>query len=601
MDKLFISILDHLAETDVFGKSESPSVFIVYAHENAKEGNANSWCVVRLIKWLKAIRSRTVSDKAPLPLWASRVGGSDSIKNILSNQFCLLPGGDISNDAGTIHRVDKVVVCGSEVLKRYYQNSFTSSYINAIITSYHKKAVDSHTLERNIRSIVEAQCQHDAFHHVLTEIAFLSIRSSYSKDNHGIIPVTLDQDLMAWLPFRDNCDLVLKLKSLKVTDLHQLFFKLLEQIYMEEHVLISKYRECYDQAKERLQGEADLSEARSQQIVDQEISKAQKALSGIENAALRSRRRDMDRVGTDEHDHRQNQRLRDVAVKLKYVFDETKAKVDGEKLHNFLEWLSTCPFRVHHKSVSSRLMPESGTWLSNHSVYRNWLQSSSSSILLVRGVRGCGKSSMFSVMVDQLLSENQSNGGEPAVAYYYCADEPSESDRASPSAIFRSILRQLAVDEKRNTIEPKILSEYERVAGSTKSRINLIRLGSHDCTELILELKMRSTVYIALDAIDELRQEARSELIEALHRIVNESDGLVKVLVTSRNDAQIEGLLQSAPTIEISPAENQCDIEKFVASQLRAIVRGRRLLNGSPSETLLEKMRISLINGAREM
>lgn len=598
MDKLFTSILDHLAETDVFGKSESPSVFIVYAHDNAREGTANAWCVVRLIEWLKAIRSRTVSDKAPLPLFASRVGGSDSIKNILSNQFCLLPGGDISIDSGTIHRVDKVVVCGSEVLKRYYQNSFTSSYIDAIVTSYHEKAVDSRTLERNIRSIVEAQCQHDAFHHVLTEIAFLSIRSSHSKHNHGIIPVTLDQDLMAWLPFRDNCDLVLKLKSLKVTDLHQLFFKLLGQIYMEEHVLISKCKECYDQAKKRFQNEADLSEARSQQIVDQEISKAQKALSGIENAAFRNRRRDMDRVGTDEHNHRQN---RDFAVKLKYVFDETKAKVDGEKLHNFLEWLSTCPFRVHHKSVSRRLMPESGTWLSNHSMYRNWLQSSSSSIMLVRGVRGCGKSSMFSVMVDQLLSENQSNGREPAVAYYYCADEPSESDRASPGAILRSILRQLAVDEKRNTIEPKILSEYERTAGSTKSRINLIRLGSHDCSELILELKMRRKVYIALDAIDELRQEARSELIDALNRIVNESDGMVKVLVTSRNDAQIEGLLPSATMIEVSPAENQCDIEKFIASQLRAIVRGRRLLNGSASETLLEKMRISLINGAREM
>ncbi|KAI6781970.1 uncharacterized protein J7T54_005181 [Emericellopsis cladophorae] len=318
---------------------------------------------------------------------------------------------------------------------------------------------------------------------------------------------------MAWLPFRDNCDLVLKLKSLKNTDLHQLFFKLLGQIYLEEHVLISKCKECYDQAKKRFQDEPDLSEARSQQIVDQEISKAQKALSGIENAALRSRRRDMDRLGTDEHDQRQNQRLGDVSVKLKYLFDENKAKVDSDKLHNFIEWLSTCPFRVHHNSVSSRLMPESGTWLSNHSVYQNWLQSSSSSII----------------------------------------------------------------------------------------RTNLVRLGSRGCVELILELTMRRRAYIALDAIDELRQEARSELIESLHRIVNESDGLAKVLVTSRNDAQIEGLLQSATTIEVSPAENQCDIEKFVASQLRTIVRGRRLLNGSASETLLEKMRVSLINGAREM
>ncbi|KAI3328225.1 hypothetical protein F4824DRAFT_506772 [Ustulina deusta] len=155
--------LPHL-ESDVFGKLKSPSVFVVYAHENEKEGiTANSWCVVRLIGWLKAIRSRPVYDKAPLRLWAPRAGGSDSIRNILSHQFCLLAGGDdISSNIGTINCVDKVVVCGSEVLRRYYQNAFTPLYIETVVSTYveaaRNESTDPHALEQKIRSIVETNC-----------------------------------------------------------------------------------------------------------------------------------------------------------------------------------------------------------------------------------------------------------------------------------------------------------------------------------------------------------------------------------------------------------------------------------------------------------
>lgn len=251
--------------------------------------------------------------------------------------------------------------------------------------------------------------------------------------------------------------------------------------------------------------------------------------------------------------------------------------------------------------MSSIVIPGTGAWLARHCVYRDWLQSVSSTSILVHGVRGCGKSSIFSVVVDQLLSENQSKPRKSACAYYYCTDRSSEPDRACPDAILRCILRQLAVDQEKQTVAGNIWSVYKKLADPLKGQTSLTSLGRQECVELIIELTSSNTTFLALDAIDELRQEDRAELIVALHRIVEESAGLVKVFVTSRNNAQIEGLLQSTPKIRVSIAENHHDIKAFIAAKLEAIVHSRRLLSGQPSQSLLEKIQEALITGAQEM
>ncbi|RYP44597.1 hypothetical protein DL768_008946 [Monosporascus sp. mg162] len=152
-----------------------------------------------------------------------------------------------SDSAGTINSVDKVVVCGSRLLERYYEDDFTSSYIDA----------------------VEAVC-------------------SYDHDGHGIIPISLDGGDMKYLPFLQNSDLRLK-SSANTADLRRLFFKLLQRIYTEEHALIGQFKECYENAHKRLQNEAGIAPPDFQVIIDQEISNAQNAWLQLQAAAIRDR------------------------------------------------------------------------------------------------------------------------------------------------------------------------------------------------------------------------------------------------------------------------------------------------------------------------
>ncbi|RYP82883.1 hypothetical protein DL770_005490 [Monosporascus sp. CRB-9-2] len=270
IEALFSKILEQLEATDFFGRSTSPSIFIVYAHDNHDEGiAANAWCVHNLIKWLKAIRTRVLSDKSPLPLWSTREGGAAAAQNILSNQFCLLPASTRSDSAGTINSVDKVLVCGSRLLERYYEDDFTSSYIDTVEAVYAEAQQTRDVLQSRIQHLVET-------------------KRSYGHDGHGIIPISLNGGDMKYLPFLRNSDLRLK-SSANTADLRRLFFKLLQQIYTEEDALIGQFKECYEHAQKRLQNEAGIAPPDFQVIIDQEIPKAQNAWLQLQTAAIRDR------------------------------------------------------------------------------------------------------------------------------------------------------------------------------------------------------------------------------------------------------------------------------------------------------------------------
>lgn len=288
LQKLFGKILNTLANTDVFSRSTSPSNFIVYTHDSPEKGTANAKCVDLFIQWLKILRSRTLSDRSPVLLWSRREGEDAAIENILSNQFCLLPAGCRVDDAGTIISVDKVIVCGSSLLRRYYEDAFASQYVHAILALYDKFQRNSRDeLQRETRDLVEKQCKREWFHHVLTELAFVELRRSQNDGNHGIIPISLDEDGLEYLPFLQNCDHYLKLKStFKLFDLHKFFFNLLQRIYTEEHERIAIFRDCYKEASKRLQHKMPTD---VQVIIDEEISKAQDRWLQLQIAATRER------------------------------------------------------------------------------------------------------------------------------------------------------------------------------------------------------------------------------------------------------------------------------------------------------------------------
>lgn len=296
---LFDALLRFAAETDWLSGPDAPTIFVVYAHDLVEYGSARQEVVRQIIDWLIQIRARVLSDRSPLDGRAD-FQREKAVGDILDNQFCLFPV-DMSQGGGNPRGdiVDKVVVCGSQVLEKYCRDPYSVQYMDSIERAFHDGETGDATevnceevsrCEERIRRVVEANAKQPNFHHVLTELALLSIRKQRAKKReHGIVSVSLDEQDMTYLSFLDNCDLYLKPGDETVTSLHKFFFKLLQQLYPrpECQILATRMRQIYETALDRFQKADILEEARWGGIISDEMDKLLSSLTQDASSSAR--------------------------------------------------------------------------------------------------------------------------------------------------------------------------------------------------------------------------------------------------------------------------------------------------------------------------
>ena len=250
----------------MFSRENSPTFFVVYTHDAPKFGNANAEQARQIIEWLRKLRSIVFSDRSQfLPLYDRENGGAG--RDILSNQLCLLPKRGRVHSVYNVKSVDKVILCCSEVLQNYCKDGHTERYIQAIKQTYNntKDLENTDEVRNGIAEIVNTYSKEEWFHHVLTELAFLEIRSTQEERNHGIIPVVLNGDSIDYLSFsKKGVPLWLKLQEKSESTihecqvLHKLLFRILRQIYTDKHQDIDVLERCYTNCVEKLLQEPGL-------------------------------------------------------------------------------------------------------------------------------------------------------------------------------------------------------------------------------------------------------------------------------------------------------------------------------------------------------
>lgn len=281
----------------------------------------------------------------------------------------------------------------------------------------------------------------------------------------------------------------------------------------------------------------------------------------------------------------------------------SERKLAKEQHRQLLGWLSSAPFSKQHRSYSERRVPLSGQRLADHSVYRDWRTSSSSSILLFNGIRGSGKSTLASVVIDLHLDEIQSNHLAAPVGYFYCAGYQFEPQRSSPDEIMRSIVRQLTSSRStQHAVRDSIWSEYEsRRTQADIEGFEIERLNVEACIKSILDLATTDPLTIIIDAVDEIQSSAQHVLLRALSQIVRQSDNVVKVMITSRNNGFVFAHLSQAEKIGIQSGDNSADMKEFVARQVDVALQEKRLLEGVVSEDVRNLVEAMLIRGSGQM
>ncbi|KAI9695395.1 MAG: hypothetical protein M1820_008650 [Bogoriella megaspora] len=289
-------------------------------------------------------------------------------------------------------------------------------------------------------------------------------------------------------------------------------------------------------------------------------------------------------------------RLVDVA----FLFEKS---LEESKYLEILNWISSVPYFRHHQQHSGERLSKTGKWLLQHPEYCSWLASSSSSILLVHGIRGSGKTALVSAVVDSLLTNSSVQSSPAPVAYFYCARNPAEPERANPEEITRSILRQLAISREPNrTINQGLLTEFERRKAEAKlDGFDMVKLGAEECLKVILEITYFNPLTIVIDAIDEIDEDHRYDLLSVLKRLQEGSASLIKIILTARDNQDVFNLLPDSQRIRITSKGNREDVELFAKHQVSLSKERGRLLGGRLSADLMNTLVNALIEGAQEM
>lgn len=226
------------------------------------------------------------------------------------------------------------------------------------------------------------------------------------------------------------------------------------------------------------------------------------------------------------------------------------SELQDKKYFEVLQWLSTIDFSTRHRQLQDQRQHNTGTWIFENGAYEAWRsEDSPGSVLWLNGIHGSGKSVLMSSIVEDTAAEDQP--GNIGRAYLYCHFEKPETTRLNNSAasgVLRSILAQLLsqhmVSKPLNKVLDDMLQKLEK-------RKKLGEGAPTNLDDLVEMIEQATSSYdkatIIIDALDECDVEVRKALISRLVKLPIDTNGRVRLLLSSRPEHDIRKLLLTAP------------------------------------------------------
>jgi nucleoside-triphosphatase THEP1 len=247
------------------------------------------------------------------------------------------------------------------------------------------------------------------------------------------------------------------------------------------------------------------------------------------------------------------------------------------------------------------LLEGSASWFLSKYEFWCWENFMRSSILWLHGIPGSGKTRIIATVIER-LTKRHANVNTTMLAFFYCARNTDEKERAEPDVVLRSILKQLCCTELDAPISKDVVDVYlANLRDAEKIGCDPLPLSLDETANLIIKLCNWKPAIIVLDALDECNNERRQKLLAALDCIIQKSKETVRILVSSRDDDDIVCKLENSPNIYISSSDNQADISRFIDQELGRSINERCLLRGNVTDNLRDLITTTLLHGAQGM
>ncbi|KAL4745309.1 hypothetical protein BDW72DRAFT_198768 [Aspergillus terricola var. indicus] len=169
-----------------------------------------------------------------------------------------------------------------------------------------------------------------------------------------------------------------------------------------------------------------------------------------------------------------------------------------------------------------------GSWLLKHLDLQLWADAQFSCGLWLHGKMGTGKTILTSTVIEH-QAERYAGSSNGALTYVYCTG--ADSRCSNPLDILMEILRQLASTEA----ELAVFQEWKE----GKQLSELTQLAVLQLILKMINLNIGRQTTIVIDTLDEIDRDGLISVTGAQHLLLEKSEGLLKVFVSSRPESRI--------------------------------------------------------------
>ena len=217
-----------------------------------------------------------------------------------------------------------------------------------------------------------------------------------------------------------------------------------------------------------------------------------------------------------------------------------------------LRWLSPVDPISKHRAFKLERQAGTGTWLFDLPEMTNWLKNPHDA-LWIYGIPGAGKTTLSTLVVDEIFTRKRSNS--VGTAYFYVRHDDKESHK--PPSVLGSLISQLARHNREALADVmKLHQTHGFVAPDEEDLKNKLHEISQHFTE----------VYIMIDGLDECGSPYdahRRRLVKAIAELHTIKEGSVRTLVFSRKESDIEKEFVRMQFHTVSIAATSRDLHLF--------------------------------------
>lgn len=208
--------------------------------------------------------------------------------------------------------------------------------------------------------------------------------------------------------------------------------------------------------------------------------------------------------------------------------------------------------------VIAKLQEGTGTSLLQSSTFQSWLHGEIPTLLCLGGP-GTGKTVLVAQVID-LITKHEGLKGAP-VLYFFADQRTQQAGQQTPVSILAVLLRQLILSSRSISDETHVYCERHIGVGNRPEAQGLIACLVRDTGEA-------PRVFVVIDALDELSELCRRDLMNFLHLLQGKRE--ISLMATSRPSPQtitmFEVIFRTYEILDIH--HTQDDVEAFLLGQM---------------------------------